>query len=316
MSRMEQRRTAQRRPAPKGKAGIRKPGGRKPRAGLLDRMIAVVPVSEATLRRVFGWGFTVAIGGTAIGVASFFGVPGMIGTAIAEGMGRAGLRVEQVEVAGLKRMDRMAVYSVALDQQSRAMALVDLDEVRERLMRYGWIADARVSRRLPDTIVIDVVERVPAAVWQNNGQLMLIDEGGTLLEPVRADAVPNLPLLVGEGANAQAPAYERLIDAAPALKPMVRAASWVGDRRWDLQFVSGETLMLPAGEAEGQAALVKFAELDGRDRLLGGPYVRFDLRIPKNLVMRKASGLERTTAIDPNAKAQQEADKSVPRDAE
>lgn len=311
MSRMEQRRTAQRRPAPK-----RKPGGRKPRAGLLDRAIAAVPVSEATLRRAFGWTFTIAIGGAAIGAASFFGVPGMIGTAIAEGMGRAGLRVEQVEVTGLQRMDRMAVYGVALDQQSRAMALVDLDEVRERLMRYGWIADARVSRRLPDTIVIDVVERVPAAVWQNNGQLMLIDEGGTLLEPVRADAVPNLPLLVGEGANAQAPAWRRLIDAAPALRPMVRAASWIGDRRWDLKFVSGETLMLPAGEPEAQAALTKFAELDGRDRLLGGSYVRFDLRTPKNLVMRKASGLERTTTVDPNSAAQQEANRALPRDAE
>lgn len=313
MSRMQQRRTAQRRPGPQ-----RKPGGRKPRASILDRAIAALPMSETTLRRTFGWFFALVIGSAAIAVAALLGVPGMIGTAIAEGMGRAGLRVEQVEVTGLKRMDRMAVYAVALDQQSRAMALVDLDEVRDRLMRYGWIADARVSRRLPDTIVIDVVERAPAAVWQNNGQLMLIDEGGTLLEPVRADAVPNLPLLVGEGANAQAPAYRRLLDAAPALKPMVRAASWIGDRRWDLQFVSGETLMLPADEAEAKAALVKFAELDGRDRLLGGPYLRFDLRSPRHLVMRKASGLERTTATtpDPDRQAQIDANRSLPRDAE
>lgn len=310
MSRMQQRRTAKRSPGP-----ARRPGGRKVRASMLDRAVAMLPVSETTLRKATTGIFALVLGGAVIGAASFFGVPGMIGTAIAEGMGRAGLRVEQVEVTGLKRMDRMAVYAVALDQQSRAMALVDLNEVRDRLMRYGWIADARVSRRLPDTIVIDIVERSPAAVWQNEGQLMLIDEGGTLLEPVRGDAVPNLPLLVGEGANAQAPAYQRLLDAAPALKPMVRAASWIGDRRWDLQFVSGETLMLPAGEGPAQAALVKFAELDGRDRLLGGPYVRFDLRIPKNLVMRKASGLERTTPAEMAAK-QQVTEKTLPGDVE
>ncbi|UUL84337.1 cell division protein FtsQ/DivIB [Sphingomonas qomolangmaensis] len=291
---MTQRRSAQKRGAP---AKRKQPAKRSRKASILDRTIAVLPVSELALRRAAAWTFAIAAGAGAIGIASFFGVPGAIGVAVAEGMGRAGLRVDQVEVSGLERMERMSVYAVALEQQSRAMPLVDLNEVRDRLLRYGWIADARVSRRLPDTLVIDIVERTPAAIWQNNGQLMLIDEAGTLLEPVRADAMPNLPLVVGDGANAQEPAYQRLMAAAPALRPMVRAATWVGDRRWDLQFVSGEVLLLPAGEEPAAKALVKFAELDGRDRLLGGHYSRFDLRDPTKLVMRRKSGVEKVAPV-------------------
>ena len=132
-----------------------------------------------------------------------FGVPGVIGTALAETMGRAGLRVEQVEVTGIKRADRMTVYNYTLSQKSRAMPLVDLDEVRERLTTIGWVADARVSRRLPDMLVVDIVERKAAAVWQHQGQLMLIDNEGVLLEPVSADAMPDLPLVVGPNANLQ-----------------------------------------------------------------------------------------------------------------
>ncbi|WP_081988051.1 cell division protein FtsQ/DivIB [Sphingomonas sp. 37zxx] len=291
---MTQRRSAQKRGAP---AKRKQPAKRVRKPSILDRTIAALPVSELALRRAAAWTFAIAAGAGAIGIASFFGVPGAIGVAVAEGMGRAGLRVDQVEVSGLERMERMSVYAVALEQQSRAMPLVDLNEVRERLLRYGWIADARVSRRLPDTLVIDIVERTPAAIWQNNGQLMLIDEAGTLLEPVRADAMPNLPLVVGDGANAQEPAYQRLMAAAPALRPMVRAATWVGDRRWDLQFVSGEVLLLPAGEEPAAKALVKFAELDGRDRLLGGHYTRFDLRDPTKLVMRRKSGVEKVAPV-------------------
>src|SRR3546814_7790920 len=44
--------------------------------------------------------------------------------------------------------------------------------------------DARVSRRLPDTLVVDIVERTPAAIWQHNGRLSLIDKKGVVLEPV------------------------------------------------------------------------------------------------------------------------------------
>ncbi|WP_445192044.1 cell division protein FtsQ/DivIB [Sphingomonas sp. Tas61C01] len=251
----------------------------------LDRMIGALPVSEAMLRRIATWTITGAGGVVALVVASWIGVPGMIGNAIAEGAGRAGFRVEQIEVTGLKRMDRMSVYAVALDQQSRAMPLVDLDAVREKLLRYGWIADAHVSRRLPDTLLVDIVERTPAAVWQDSGRLTLIDASGVLLEPVDPAAIPDLPLVIGPGADRQEAAYQTLLAAAPALKPRVKAATWIGNRRWDLTFESGETLALP--EDGAPAALLKFAEMDGARPLLGRGWIRFDMRDPSKLVARK-----------------------------
>ncbi|HEX7655936.1 MAG TPA: cell division protein FtsQ/DivIB, partial [Sphingomonas sp.] len=91
--------------------------------------------------------------------------------------------------------------------------------------------------------------------------------------------------IIGPDANTQEPAYQALLEAAPALRPRVRAATWVGNRRWNLLFDTGETLMLP--EDNAAAALVRFAELDGTDRLLGKGFVRFDLRDPTKLVARK-----------------------------
>lgn len=261
--------------------------GRKPkRVGLLDRVIAAIPVSEDKLRKGTGWAMFAGAMGVLIAMASWLGVPGAVGTAVAEGAGRAGFRVEQIEVTGLKRMDRMTVYAVATDQRSRAMPLVSLSEVRERLLEYPWIADARVSRRMPDTLVVDIVERVPVAIWQHNGQLMLIDEAGVLLEEVAADAMPALPLVIGEGANEREPQYQALMQSAPHLKSLVKAATWVGNRRWNLSFASGETLVLPEGEGPAATALKKFAELDTRDRLLGRGYLRFDMRDPGKMVVR------------------------------
>ena len=54
-------------------------------------------------------------------------------------------------------------------------------------------------RRLPDTLVIDIVERTPAALWQNKGQLALIDAGGVVLDRVPIDRMPDLPLVIGPG---------------------------------------------------------------------------------------------------------------------
>ncbi|WP_343521299.1 cell division protein FtsQ/DivIB [Sphingomonas sp.] len=259
---------------------------KKKQANVLDLAVAALPISDATLHRITVWGITGLAVASVLGVATLFGVPGIIGTAVAEGIGRAGFRVEQVEVTGIKRADKMTVYNYTLDQKSQAMPLVDLEEVRGKLMTIGWVADARVSRRMPDTLVVHIIERKAAAVWQHQGQLMLIDGEGVLLEPVSAEAMPDLPLVIGDGAYAQQPAYQKLLDAAPALKPLVKAATWIGNRRWDLTFNTGERLALPEGEEAAGKALTKFAELDGADRLLGRGYLKFDMRDPTRLVVR------------------------------
>lgn len=272
------------RPASRGR-----PTNRKKKVSLLDRILERLPVSHVALRRIATWSIVVAVLGGVYVAGAVTGANGAIGTALAEQVGKAGLRVEQIEVRGVKRMDVTTVYAVALDQKSRAMPLVDLNLVRDRLLQYGWVQDAHVSRRLPDTLLIRIVERTPSAIWQNQGQLSLIDRDGVYLEPVSADAMPDLPLVIGPGADRQEPAFQTLMVAAPALKPKVRAATWVGNRRWDLLFDTGETLSLPEGDEEAAKALKLFAEKDGTSKLLGGGYVKFDLRDPTRMVVRKGT---------------------------
>lgn len=58
------------------------------------------------------------------------------------------------------------------------MPLVDVEALRQDLLGLSWVEDARVSRQLPDTLVIDIVERTPHAVLRKPGRLVLIDATG------------------------------------------------------------------------------------------------------------------------------------------
>ncbi len=268
----------------KGKAPVRGKSGRgkAPPPGMLDAL----PLQPETVRRVSWILFLLMLLALAIAIAVAMRVPQMIGTAIGESIGDAGFAVKRVEIKGLNRMERLPVYSVALDQDSMAMPLVDLAGTRARLMRYGWVQEARVSRRWPDTLVVDIVERQPAAIWQHDEKLTLIDRDGVLLAPVKLEAMPNLPLVIGPAANRQAGALNRLLGAAPQVKPLLAGATWVGGRRWDLRFQSGETLALPEGQERAAKALVHFSRMDKAARLLGRGLVRFDMRLPGKLIVR------------------------------
>lgn len=262
----------------------------KPRAkrgpSTAAQAVAALPLPLAKLRRIGNWALVALLAGGVIAGVLAMRLPQLIGIELGEAVGRMGFAVRTIEVKGIDRMDRGAVFMVAADQQSRAMPLVDLQETRAKLLRFGWIADARVSRRLPDTLVIDIVERKPSAVWQDRGRLALIDGDGRVIAPVKPEDLPDLPLVIGPGANRQATALAGLMDNAPALKPVLAGATWVGARRWDIRFLSGETLALPEGDKAATDALTYFAAQDQKVRLLGRGFVRFDLRDPRQMVVR------------------------------
>ena len=154
------------------------------------------------------------------------------------------------------------------------------------LLRLSWVKDARVSRQLPDTLVIDIVERKPHAVLRAQDHFVLIDETGAALDPISDADAKGMLVLSGTGVSGRVSALSSLLDAAPALKPQVAEAEWVGNRRWNIQFKTGQVLALPEGEQASADALVSFARLDGTNRLLGGRVVAFDMRAPDRIYLR------------------------------
>ena len=304
------KRGTNRRPVQPGRGGGRR---KPPRASTVDRILTMLPVSEATLRRIATWSIMGAVGAAALATATYFGVPGAVGSAIGEGIGNAGFRVTNIQITGLSRMDHNVIYKIAANQPSMAMPLVNLEKIRQDLVAHsGWIEDAHVSRRLPDTLIVDVIERQPSAIWQNHGKLALIAANGTFLEAVDAEAMPDLPLVIGAHANEQEPAYRQLLAVAPAIRGQVKAATWVGNRRWTLTFESGETLMLPEGDGEAGKALVKFAQMDGLKPLLGKGWLGFDMRNPDRFVSRRPGVVSNRAITDPDAPVSGEAEPAKP----
>ena len=259
----------------------------KARTGsVLDAIMSWVPLSAAQLHRVF----LAAIIGGAVAlawiVASFAGVPAMAQTQLARLASDAGFQVRKIEVRGVHNLNELKVYERALAANNQAMPMVDIDGLRDELMDLSWVQDARVSRQLPDRLVIDIVERKPHAVLRKPDRLVLIDATGHELEPVSAARAKGKLIVAGPGAGKQVVALSRLLEAAPALKPQVREAEWVGNRRWNLTFRTGQVLALPEGPQVSAKALMSFARLDGTNRLLGGKVAAFDMRAPGRVYLR------------------------------
>lgn len=260
-----------------------------------DTAMSALPLTEAQLHRLF----LALILGSALAlawiVASFAGVPQMVQEQIATLSHNAGFEVRNISVRGTRNLNELKVYELALADNRRAMPFVDIEALRTRLLQLSWVEDARVSRQLPDALVIDIVERKPAAVLKKADRLVLIDGSGHELEVVGPERAKGKLVISGPGAGQQVLALNALLDTAPALKPQVAEAEWVGNRRWNLTFKTSQVLALPEGEASSRKALVTFARLDGVNRLLGGKVAAFDMRAPDRIYLRVPG---RTDAVE------------------
>jgi cell division protein FtsQ len=159
-----------------------------------------------------------------------------------------------------------------------------IEGARARIETLAWVEHVAVERRLPGTIVIDLTERRPFAIWQNAGRFQLVDRNGAVVSNEDVSAFPELPLVVGLDAPAHAAAMLDQLSAAPAIKSRVVALVRVGERRWNLQLKSGMTIMLPEGHEA--AALTRLGELQTDQALLDRPLVSIDMRLPDRLAVR------------------------------
>jgi cell division protein FtsQ len=248
-----------------------------------------LPLPAPLLRRGLVFGLAALLLAGAFIAAALARLPQKTLEAARLATARAGFEIAHVEISGNREMPRLAIYEAVLAGPENALLSADLTRIRARLKTYPWVADASISRRLPDTLVVHVTERRPVALWQSHGEFHLIDITGRVLTSKGLERFASLPLVVGDGANIRVREMLQLTNAAGPLAEQIEAGVLIGNRRWNIRFKSGETLALPDTPASARAAMVRFAKLEtglGPDqKLLGGRYQRFDMRVAGQMII-------------------------------
>ncbi len=207
------------------------------------------------------------------------------------GMAAVGLTVRQVTVEGRNSTPNADLVKAAGLQLGDPILLVDIEAARRRIERLGWVKTASVGRRLPSRIHIRIRERVPFARWQRLGKTVLIDAAGATITGHDLGHYRRFPRVVGDGAAAAAAEFLAMLREQKRLFHLVRTATLVRKRRWDVGLKGGVTVRLP--ETDAADAWRRLAKLDAKERILKRDLVAIDLRLPDRLIVRLPPGAAR-----------------------
>ncbi|WP_420587896.1 cell division protein FtsQ/DivIB [Marivita sp.] len=178
---------------------------------------------------------------------------------------------------------------------------LDLEAMRASVVSLDPVKAARLYVRQGNVLQVDVVERIPVVLWRNEQGLQLLDDEGFLVGPafVRADW-PELPLIVGDGADAYVTEALDLIAAAEPLSARLRGLVRMGERRWDVVLDREQRILLP--ETDAVQALERVIAIDQAVDMLERDLMAVDLRLPQRPTLRMTDGavqeLHRIRAIE------------------
>lgn len=196
----------------------------------------------------------------------------------------AGFSIQEVTVTGRTHAHADQLLAALGVERGDPVLGFDTEAARQRIERIDWVKSATVTRMLPDTIRIDVIERVPFAIWQRGGTLSIVDRDGLPITDEGIQSFANLPLVVGFGGSRAATDILTLMEQAqPQFLGRVRAFVRVGDRRWNLRLENGVDVKLP--ETGIEKALADVVTLDLKYKILSRDIESVDLRLPDRVTI-------------------------------
>ena len=114
-------------------------------------------------------------------------------------------KVDQVVVSGNSRYSAEEIIEVSGVEQGDNLILMDKYHIAEKLYtELPYITEVRINRKLPDVLMVEVVETQAVAAIKGGSSTWLMDSGGKLLEVVSASMAKKYITL--EGLTAESPA--------------------------------------------------------------------------------------------------------------
>jgi cell division protein FtsQ len=256
--------------------------------------------------RGLGIAFTAVLLTTVFAMGAWRG--GQYGAFVAEygGIGdflarQVGFAIRAVTISGHSELREKDVLALAGITPKDSLPFFDVASARARLEADPLVKQANVRKLYPGQIVIDLVERTPAALWQKDGQVAAVATDGAVIDELRDVQFLDLPFVVGEGANERLPEFLSLLEAAQELRPKIAAGVLVGGRRWNLKMKSGLEVKLP--ETDPAAAVATLVAQERQARILERDVLWLDLRVQGRVFARLSADAAAARAARLEAKS-------------
>jgi len=105
--------------------------------------------------------------------------------------------IKEIKVVGNENVSYEKIIALAEIDKAENLFAIDKGDIAQRLCAYPFVEQAQLSRKIPHTLVIEIVEREPAGFIVTNEGYVQFDKSGMVLAVTNSMGHYNLPIITG-----------------------------------------------------------------------------------------------------------------------
>jgi cell division protein FtsQ len=183
------------------KAGKRNRAGSKSASGIRKRMAAIV----LNAKNIFFVAVPVIIAAVAVWFLSYSVLPVF--------------RVRAIDITGNEHLSESELRQMAGLKGDESLIALSGKGVYERLKESPWIQAASVRKEYPSKLLVKVRETESFALLDMKGKMFIVDERGRMLEELKDNTVPFLPVILSDP-YAEKDAFHEAVGLAGVVRKM------------------------------------------------------------------------------------------------
>ena len=151
------------------------------------------------------------------------------------------IEINGVEMVNVKDLEEKIYDFCSLDNKN------NLSLLAKNILSDPWVKNLSIKREIPDTLIINIEEFLPFAIWKTDNNIHLIDEEGKIILIPERDVrkFSYLIVVAGDGAKDNIYSLFNILSSNSSLFSRIKSALFIGKRRWNLELDNGIIVKMP-----------------------------------------------------------------------
>jgi cell division protein FtsQ len=202
--------------------------------------------------------------------------------------------IQKITFSGNTRLTDEELRTAAGVHLRKSLVFISNKKISQQLLKSPWVKSVHMRKEFPDTLALTIRESEPFAILDKNDHLYLIDEDGKILEELRNNSIPFLPIISSDPVKEK----EGLKEALNLVKTMNdegMSSDWehieiIAHKPQEISLsIDGTCVKIGAGMYKEK--LGKLVQLEKEIMEMGIPIEYIDLRFEKRAVVKPVTDM-------------------------
>ena len=198
-------------------------------------------------------------------------------------------QINHVIIEGSKKSNKSEIEKNVAEKNGNLISL-SFNSIKVIVESSEWVKRASIKKILPSTLVINVTENDPYAIYLQEGKFFLLDLDGSIITEINIDNYQD-DLLFVRGENSPELLDQLIKDISitfPNLIQTLEEVEFIEKRRWNLKLNNKLLVKLP--DENIQQSLKNLKQLFEEQEVMQSNIIEIDLRIQGRAALKVLDG--------------------------